>query len=816
MKRLYSLAVAMGTAVLASAQITGVSIETVTVHDGTVDASLDGYTTYRVYADMSSSTDFVSAVFGDAANPLVIGCTGTIYQSGGVNFNYATEVNPLFFATFPAAEYDSWFTIGSEDANGGVNVQNTADTMMPALALFNAGEGFIINDPIGASWFNVFPCAAGADIAECADGYPAFGGADSRVLIAQITATGDVYGIVNVQVFPGGVQVDQQQAVGFTFSTNEADVFGCTNEAATNYDAAATLDDLSCILPCTVALDVDNVTSPSCNGQNDALIQVSATGAQGADYFYRDTIAGTAQNFGNFGNLIAGVYTIYVVDAAGCVDSLDVEVPVTEVVEIAAELTSGVSCNGESDAVLSIVETTGGSGEYEYYISNNPSEMTTQTEWTGLAGGQTLSIYAIDSNGCIGQSNAVGITDPTPISVGFQVDADASVVDASCANIADGQIYLVAFGGAAPLTLQFSVDGETYADSPLMVSGGTYTVTAQDVNGCIGTMASEVVVGPDAINVNPMSMPELCFGSADGEVSWAPQGGEGDYTYAFNGEATTETSAGDLAPGTYEVTVTDASGCSETASVEVGAGNEITATVETIDATCFGENDGEVVVTAEGGTGAFQYSDDGNNYGQGNDFDDLLAGTYTFFAQDENGCVQTVDATIGEPEAIVVTGIVSEGSVTGEGTIDVTVTGGSLPYTYEWIGPGVSGQDGQDLEGISTGSYTVDVTDANGCTTTETFNITTDIRELGAGVTASVFPNPSQGEFVVDIQGGFQGALDYQVLDAQGRMIDAGQWVATSGAFRTNLDLSGAEAGVYRLVMVANGRPSSLQLVKTN
>ena len=112
------------------------------------------------------------------------------------------------------------------------------------------------------------------------------------------------------------------------------------------------------------------------------------------------------------------------------------------------------------------------------------------------------------------------------------------------------------------------------------------------------------------------------------------------------------------------MTVTDASGCSETASVEVCAGNEITATVETIDATCFGENDGEVVVTA-GAIGNFG-NFDGNNYGQGNDFDDLLAGTYTFFAQDENGCVQTVDATIGEPEAIVVTGIVSEGSVTGE------------------------------------------------------------------------------------------------------------------------------------------------------
>ena len=104
-----------------------------------------------------------------------------------------------------------------------------------------------------------------------------------------------------------------------------------------------------------------------------------------------------------------------------------------------------------------------------------------------------------------------------------------------------------------------------------MVTGGTYTVTAQDVNGCTATMEQEVVVGPAAIDVNAMSMPEACFGSADGQVSWAPEGGEGMYTYAFGGEATTETAVSDLAPGTYEVTVTDEDGCSETVSVEVAA-----------------------------------------------------------------------------------------------------------------------------------------------------------------------------------------------------------------------------------------------------
>jgi pyruvate/2-oxoacid:ferredoxin oxidoreductase beta subunit len=195
MKRLYSLAVAMGTAVLASAQLTGLSVDVVMEHDGTVDPSLAGFTTYRVYADLTNEFDFVSAVFGDATYPLSLGCDGTIFQSTGVNYNYANQVNALFFDTFPTTEYDSWLTIGAEDSNGGVNIQSTDDTMLPALNLFNAGEGFIIADPIGASWFNVYPCAGAPDLAACADGNPAFAGADNRVLVAQITADGDIYGI---------------------------------------------------------------------------------------------------------------------------------------------------------------------------------------------------------------------------------------------------------------------------------------------------------------------------------------------------------------------------------------------------------------------------------------------------------------------------------------------------------------------------------------------------------------------------------------------------------------------------------------------
>ncbi|MDA0729502.1 MAG: T9SS type A sorting domain-containing protein [Bacteroidetes bacterium] len=813
MKRLYTLAMVLAAFASATAQTTSLSIETVMEHDGAILP--EGYTTYRVYANMTSELDFVSAVYGTDTNPLMLGCDGEIYQSTDVNYNFGNEVSVAFFPVFPTTQYDSWLTIGTDDAMDGVYIQNTDGTMAPALAMFNAGEGFVINDPFGASWFNVFPCVSAPDLAACAAGNPAFAGADLKVLLAQITATGDVYGLFNTQVFPGGVQINESQN-GLTFSSDPTDVFGCTNPAATNYDAAANIDDLSCTLPCIVALQVDNVVSPSCNGDNDALIQVSVTGAQGADFFYKNSLTATAQNFGNFPNLVADTYTIYVVDGAGCIDSLDVVVPETEVVSVQAVVTSPVTCHNDGNAVLSVTSTSGGNGEYQYYISNNPTVLVDNPVWSNLNGGQTYTVYAVDGNQCTGNSSPILITNPTAITVGYQTSPTASVVDASCFNVEDGEIYVVALGGAAPATLQFTVDGVNYSGSPLIVSGGTYTVTAQDINGCTGTLAGQVVVGPDAIVVNATSSPEACFGEENGEITWSPSGGAGGYSYVFNGSETTVNNSGDLAPGTYVLEVTDADGCTEESSITVEAGVEIVTTSTVVDVSCFGENDGEVTLAATGGTGSFQYSDDGNNYAGNPNFDNLLAGSYTFFVQDENGCVQQASATIDEPGAIVVTGIVSEGSVTGEGTIDVTVTGGNLPYTYEWIGPGVSGQDGQDLEGISSGSYTVEVTDANGCSTTQTFNITTDISELAAGMTARVYPNPSAGEFQVVLEGGYQGLIGYQVVDAQGRLVSNGQWVVQPGQFNTQIDLSSVHAGMYRLVLVSERGTSSIQLVKSH
>ena len=327
MKHLLTLALfAFGLDV--GAQITSLSVETVIEHDGTVAGleDLAGYTTYRVYAETTLDIDFVSAVFGESANPLVIETSGSFFQqqeTGEVNFGF--QINPFWFITDPSLEFDSWLTIGDENILGNDSVGFTASTLEQAFSLFNNGQGFVIDDPIGAAWYNVVPqCFFNEDPAACSESDLSFGGEDNRVLLAQLTSDADIFGILNVQTFAAASQNNAFLQTGLTFSSNPDDIFGCTQEDAFNFSSTATIDDYSCVLPCTVELNLESVVASSCGG----LIQVAASGAQGADYYYLDSV-GTqvGQNFGNFGGLAAGSYTVFVVDGVGCVDSISVDVP---------------------------------------------------------------------------------------------------------------------------------------------------------------------------------------------------------------------------------------------------------------------------------------------------------------------------------------------------------------------------------------------------------------------------------------------------------------------------------------------------------
>jgi hypothetical protein len=97
-----------------------------------------------------------------------------------------------------------------------------------------------------------------------------------------------------------------------------------------------------------------------------------------------------------------------------------------------------------------------------------------------------------------------------------------------------------------------------------------------------------------------------------------------------------------------------------------------------------------------------------------------------------------------------------------------------------------------------------------------TFNVVTSLYELEGGVEARVYPNPSLGLFNISWTGFAEGYVDFTIIDARGRQVTSGNWFAADSSFETVLDLNGLENGLYRLSFIANGIPSSIQLVKAN
>ena len=244
------------------------------------------------------------------------------------------------------------------------------------------------------------------------------------------------------------------------------------------------------------------------------------------------------------------------------------------------------------------------------------------------------------------------------------------------------------------------------------VSAGTSTITYNASNGC-STTAQFTVYPQPILTATPSNV--LCFGGS-GSVVLNATGANAPYTY---GGSPTQ----NLSPGTYTYTATSTNGC-------VSAPVSITITQPQVglilsntqvNVLCFGNNTGSIDLTVTGGTGPYTYAWSNNTTAQ--DPSNLIAGAYTVTVTDANGCTATATVTITQPAfALVATTtqvmIACFGGSTG--SVNMTPTGGTAPYTYVWTG----GSTAQSAIGVPAGTYTVVVTDANGCTTTISATIT--------------------------------------------------------------------------------------------
>jgi hypothetical protein len=315
------------------------------------------------------------------------------------------------------------------------------------------------------------------------------------------------------------------------------------------------------------------------------------------------------------------------------------------------------------------------------------------------------------------------------------------------------------------------------------IASGTYAVTVTDASGCPAA-ASFNVTEPAAIVVNGVVTNVSCFGGNDGAINLTVSGGTTPYLFAWSNGAST-TNLNYIASGTYAVTVTDASGCPATASFNVTEPAAIVVNGVVTNVSCFGGSDGAINLTVSGGTSPYSFM-----WGTGaaaQSINGLLAGTYTVIVTDANGCPTTASYIVVQPNAIqlsaVITNVFCHGGSTG--AIDLTVTGGTPPYLYLWS----NGATTQDLAGLPAGTYSVTVTDANGCAAITVVKSTPFI------VTQ---PPPLNIYFElidVSIPEGTDGAID--VTASGGTPGYAYNW--STGA--TSEDVSGLPAGFYDLTV---------------
>jgi hypothetical protein len=265
------------------------------------------------------------------------------------------------------------------------------------------------------------------------------------------------------------------------------------------------------------------------------------------------------------------------------------------------------------------------------------------------------------------------------------------------------------------------------------------------------------------------------------------------------GDASDVTFFGDLGAGTYTVSATDNSGCTVTSDIVVAAAAPVLVSATATPITCNGDGNGIVGATASGGTGAFLYSIDNVSFVAGSTFGNLLPGIYTVYVEDENGCTSSSMAQVTEPAPLVLAGVVTDDNGTGNGAIDITVAGGTTAYSFSWTGPNGFTATTQSIANIDGGTYTLTVTDANGCTNSETFDVVTGVEELVAGLDLAVFPNPTNGLFNVALQGLTGEILAWDLRDVTGRTVASEVLGSRTGEVRIPFDVTGAASGVYLL-----------------
>ncbi|MES2629206.1 MAG: gliding motility-associated C-terminal domain-containing protein, partial [Bacteroidota bacterium] len=518
-----------------------------------------------------------------------------------------------------------------------------------------------------------------------------------------------------------------------TYSVDIIDFKGCISTFSTTLKEPAGM-----VNTLTAATYVGgyNIT---CNGLTDGAINFTVSGGSMP---YKYTVNNVAVNAFPHTGIAAGNYVVKATDANGCISQQSITLtqpPVLSVTSTAKVYPGGknVSCFGEDDGEVGLVAS-GGTPAYSYLWSSGQ----TTPLLTGLKAG-SYSTRITDANGCV--TNVITtLTEPNALTLDLQL-SNYNGVNISCSGLANGSISSTVTGGTSPYTYNWS--NSTNGTGLSNIGAGTYTVLVTDNNGCsinkTAVMTQPAVMATTFTTSNYNGYEVSCFGGSNGNIQSNTTGGTQPYSIAWSTGESGTALVGKPA-GSYTVVYTDVNNCKRTASITLDAPtdivvNPIVSNFNGSNVSCKGSTNGSILIAQTGGLAPFSYTWDGGlppTQSQSN----LGAGTYSAVVKDANGCTKPVTVSLTAPsEMIVNTLMVADIKCFGgrTGSYNATVTGGTAPYSYNWKdASGTTVSNSFQPVGLSAGTYTVTVTDANGCKQSVGSNTLTTPPQL----TATLFP----------------------------------------------------------------------------
>ena len=508
----------------------------------------------------------------------------------------------------------------------------------------------------------------------------------------------------------GGTGNSAATLLAGTYTVIVTDNIGCTTQ-----------NSIQILEPPALSLTFTNITPATCYNTNTGAATVLVSGGTPGYTYSWAPSGGTASTATGLGT---GVYTVTASDANGCTITSTVLIEEPTQVFATIDGKTNASCTGTADGTAHVVSV-GGIPPYTYNWS--PFGGTGDTA-VNLAAG-TYFVIATDSLGCQATDTVI-INEPNPI----VITTSGTIV--SCNGGSDGTTVASVTGGTPSYSFLWNPSAQTTINATGLTAG-VYSVTVTDVNGCTNT-ATYIVQEPSPLLFTNSNTNVSCFGFNDGTATVNPFGATPPYAYNWAPFGGSDSIATGLLAGTYIFTISDSKGCINIDSVVITEPTELVATTSQVDVTCNGDSTGSAIATATGGVPGYSYlwSPIGGTSALASG---LPSGNYNVQITDAAGCstTGTISIIIAQPAPLVAI-VTTTSNVTCAGQVDGTATaiasGGIGPYAYNWIPTGGTDSIGVNL---SAGSYTVVVTDAFGCTTSATCDISEPFPFLSVSSTTS-------------------------------------------------------------------------------